>query len=95
MQTYSQRVGWANKGVAKPMNSVQQIEQLSTRAADAGAGIAAGAAGTAWLIELNTWVQIGAGMAAIIAGIAAAAFHVYKIRELRRLRKSEHEASGK
>jgi len=68
-----------------------QVEQVTTRAADTAAGFTAGAAGVSWLADVNTWMQIGASAAAILAGLTAAAFHIYKIIELRRLKKQVTE----
>ena len=87
MQTYTQRVGWADTGVTNKMSHSQQIEQVTTRVADGVAAATAAGAGASWLTNFDTWVHIAASFAAAIAALAAAAFHIYKILELRRLKR--------
>lgn len=52
-----------------------------TKAADIGAGISIGGFGVT-LHSANEWIQIVAGLVAIVAGIAAAVFHIKRIRAL-------------
>lgn len=94
MQTFTQRAGWPDKGVAIQMNQAQQIEQLTTKVADGVAAATAAGAGASWLTNFDTSVHIVASIAAAIAAIAAATFHVLKILELRRIRKQAERSSS-
>lgn len=60
----------------------QHISDISTRAADIAAASSIGTAAVVNLANLNTIVQIAAGVAAVLAGIAAAVFHGYKTYDL-------------
>jgi hypothetical protein len=57
----------------------QQVQQAGTKVADIAAGTSLSGAGVSILADVNTYVQIGAGLVAILAGLAAAAFHVVKL----------------
>jgi hypothetical protein len=57
----------------------EQIQHAGTKIADVAAGTSLSGAGVSILADVNTWVQIGAGLVAIIAGLAAAAFHLVKL----------------
>lgn len=65
------------------------VQDVGVKIADAAA--AGTIAGAAWvnLAQINTIVQIGAGIVAIIAGLAAAAYHAYKFYDLRQARKEK------
>jgi hypothetical protein len=60
-----------------------------TRVADAAAAGSIGAAAAANLTQINLYVQIAAGMVAIIAGACAAAFHIVKTIQLREHNRAE------
>ena len=55
------------------------IGGMTTKVADIAAGASLSGAGVSILADVNTYVQIGAGLVAIIAGLAAAAFHMVKL----------------
>jgi hypothetical protein len=55
------------------------VHGVSSKAADIAAVTSVGGAGVSFLPEFNTLVQIGAGMVAIFAGLAAGAFHIIKL----------------
>jgi hypothetical protein len=57
----------------------QHVHGASTKVADIAAATSVGGAGVSFLSDFNTYVQIGAGLVAIIAGLAAAAFHLFKL----------------
>lgn len=59
-----------------------QIHTVSVKVADVTAAGAVGTAAAVNLTSLNLYVQIGAGLVAIVAGLAAAAFHIYKMYRL-------------
>jgi len=63
------------------MNEIIQghLHTVSTKVADVAAATSVGGAGVSFLADFNTYVQIGAGLVAIIAGLAAAAFHLFKL----------------
>ncbi len=50
-----------------------------TKLADAAAATSVGGAGVSFLTDVNMYIQIGAGAVAILAGLAAAAFHIFKL----------------
>ena len=64
----------------------QQLHEVSTRVADVAAAGSISTAAVVNLAQLNTMVQIAAGVVAIIAGTAAAVFHAYKTYDLHRSR---------
>jgi len=64
-----------------------------TKAADVAAAGSIGAAATATLTNLNLYVQIIAGIVAIIAGLSAAAFHIYKTYHLHKHRNDNDSKS--
>lgn len=70
---------------------VQQGDNFITRAADVAAGTSIAGASVAWLAEVNAWVQIAAGAVAVIAGLAAAFFHIYKTYDLYQTRKGKRK----
>lgn len=57
----------------------QHLHGISTKVADVAAATSVGGASVSILADFNTWVQIGAGLVAIVAGLAAAAFHIVKL----------------
>ena len=57
----------------------EHIHGVSTKVADIAAATSVGGAGVSFLVDFNTYVQIGAGLVAIVAGLAAAAFHLVKL----------------
>lgn len=63
----------------------------SPKWADASAAGSAFLAGASWIAELNAFVQLGATAAALLAGFAAAWYHIERARALRasRLKKEE------
>ena len=70
---------------------MQQIQELSTRVADIGAAGSIGTAAVINLAQINMIVQITAGVVAILAGLAAAAFHFYKTYTIHKDRKASGE----
>lgn len=70
---------------------MQHIQEISTKAADIAAAGSIGTAAVVNLANLNTIVQIAAGVVAIIAGVAAAVFHGYKTYDLHHQRKTNGE----
>ena len=64
----------------------QHIQEISTKAADVGAAGSIATAGVINVADLNTYIQIGAGAVAIFAGLCAAAFHLYRIWDIKRQR---------
>ncbi len=56
--------------------------QSPQKIADIGAAMSVAIAGTSWLTELDVIVSITAGVVAIIAGIAAAVFHITRTYRL-------------
>lgn len=71
----------------------QQIQEMSTRVADIGAVGSIGTAVTINLADINMAVQIAAGLVAIIAGLAAAAFHFYKTYAMHKDRRKNNNGS--
>lgn len=69
-------------------HNIQAIAQ-TTRVADMAAAGSIGAAAAVNLTTINLYVQIAAGCAAIVAGLAAAVFHAYKTYQLHQHRKDE------
>lgn len=69
----------------------QDIHTVGVRVADAAAAGCIGTAAVINLADINVIVQIVAGVVAIIAGLAAAAFHVYKTYDLHARRKMVDE----
>jgi len=57
---------------------------MKTRIADFGAATSAALAGTAWLANLDLIVSITAGLVAIIAGVAAAVYHITRTRRMKK-----------
>lgn len=70
---------------------MSHIHDMGTKVADSAAAGSITAAAWVNLADLNTVVQIGAGIVAILAGLAAAIFHIYKTYDLRQQRKHRHE----
>jgi ABC-type uncharacterized transport system permease subunit len=68
-------------------NHGEHFNTLTTRVADIAASTSIAGAGVAWLAEVNAWIQIAAGVVAVIAGLAAAIFHIYKTYDLHQSRK--------
>lgn len=64
------------------------IQSIGVRVADAAAAGCIGTAAAINLADINQIVQIGAGVVAIVAGLAAAGFHAYKTYDLYRRRNS-------
>ena len=69
----------------------QHIQEIGTKVADAAAAGSITAAAVSNLAEINIMVQIGAGIVAIIAGLAAAIFHIYKTYDLKHQRSANNE----
>lgn len=65
------------------------VNHVSTRVADVAAGASITGASVAWLAEVNAWIQIAAGIVAVIAGLSAAIFHIYKTYDLHQSRKQQ------
>jgi len=65
----------------------QQMHDMSVKVADAAAAGSIGAAAWANLSNIHVMIQIAAGVIAIIAGTAAAVFHIYKTFDLRQQRR--------
>jgi hypothetical protein len=65
-----------------------QHAEISTRVADVAAMGSIGTAAVINLSQINMIIQITAGVVAILAGLAAAAFHMYKTYDLHRERKN-------
>ena len=61
-------------------NVQEQVQQHAQQIADTAAATSIGAAGYAWLGTANEIVQLIAGIVAIVAGCAAAWWHIKKIR---------------
>lgn len=57
----------------------QHVHGVSTKVADIAAATSVGGAGVSFLADWNMYVQIGAGLVAIFAGLAAASFHLFKL----------------
>ena len=71
------------------MNQMQgHIQSIAagTKVADVAAVGSISAAATVGLTNLNLYVQIAAGVVAIIAGLSAAIFHAYKTYHLHKHR---------
>lgn len=66
-------------------------EQAIQKTADTAAAGSAFLAGTAWLAEVEPIVTVLAGLVAIVAGAAAAWFHIERARCLRAQRKDAEE----
>lgn len=58
----------------------EQIQQHAEKLSDVAATVSIGSAGYAWIGTANEIVQLIAGCVAIVAGIAAAWWHIKKIR---------------
>lgn len=65
----------------------QSMHSAGSRTADILATTSVAGASIAWVTELNTWLQAGAGAVAILAGLSAAIYHMYKIHDLRQQRR--------
>lgn len=64
-----------------------QIGNLTPRlSADVQAVGSVGVAGVTWVADLAVWLQIGATAVAIVAGIAAAWYHIERALEKRKNR---------
>ncbi len=68
---------------------MQQITGADVSAA--GSGVLAAAT---WLTTMNMYLQAGATVVAIVAGITAAIWHIEKIRAARRERKRDEESDN-
>lgn len=55
---------------------------MHERAADVAAGVSGVCAGSTWLITTNEVLQVVASVVAIIAGLAAAWYHIKNARKL-------------
>ena len=62
---------------------------MGLRTADIAAASSITTAAWVNLANINMLVQITAGIVAIIAGLAAAAFHIYRIRLLKKERQKK------
>lgn len=62
-------------------------EQIPRQVADGLAAASASAASLAWFADIEPLVTVLAGIVAIVAGSAAAWYHIERARELRRKRK--------
>jgi hypothetical protein len=69
----------------------QDIQTVGVRIADAAAAGCIGTAAVINMADINVIVQIAAGVVAIIAGLAAAGFHIYKTYDLHARRKMTSE----
>lgn len=67
---------------------MQSLQAAGTRIADVTAAGTIGTAAVINLSQINMVVQIAAGCVAIVAGMAAAAFHIYRTCEIHRTRNS-------
>jgi hypothetical protein len=63
------------------------LETIPSRAADSAAASSAFLAGAAWVAEVEPYITALAGLVAIMAGAAAAWYHIERIRVLRQNRK--------
>ena len=70
-------------------------EQQQQIAADVGAGASSVLAAVTWMQDLEFYLQLGATVVAIVAGAAAAWFHIEKARALRAARKGGENADRK
>ncbi len=57
---------------------------VAQKAANAGAVGSSFLAGATWLVEVELYLQIGATLVAIVAGGAAAWYHIERARYMRR-----------
>lgn len=65
--------------------------QITQKTADLAAAGSAFLAGTAWVAELEPIITLAAGCVAIVAGAAAAWYHIERALELRRRRKRDSD----
>lgn len=70
----------------------QFLSQAPEKGADAAAAGSAFLAGTAWIADVEPYIAAAAGLVAIVAGAAAAWYHIERARQLRqgRLDAAEH-----
>jgi hypothetical protein len=59
--------------------------------ADVAAGGSAFLAGTAWIAEVEPFITALAGLVAIVAGVAAAWYHIERARQIRNRRLNDDD----
>lgn len=65
------------------------MEQAPQKIADTAAAGSAFLAGAAWIADVEPYITAAAGIVAIVAGAAAAWYHIERSLDLRRKRKQE------
>lgn len=75
---------WILKG-----RSEMAMEQATQRVADSAAAGSAFLAGAAWIADVEPYITAGAGLVAIVAGLAAAWYHFERAADLRRKRRGD------
>jgi len=65
-----------------------------TVGANVAAGTSVGAVGATWVTEFNAYLQLGATVVAIVAGILAIVWHWNKIKTARRERRDDKVDEG-
>ena len=63
-------------------------DQMTQKTADSAAATSAFLAGVTWIADLSALLQLGATVVAILAGAAAAWYHIERARMLRAQRKA-------
>ncbi len=77
------------------LNQLQDyVHGGGTKLADSAAATSVGGAGVSLLADANMYIQIGAGAVAILAGLAAAAFHMVKLYWAHKDRKAGRQPKG-
>ena len=66
-------------------------EQMTQKTADTAAATSALLAGVTWIADLGALLQLGATLVAILAGAAAAWYHIERALMLRAQRKKDAE----
>jgi hypothetical protein len=66
--------------------------EIAQRSADAAAAGSAFLAGTAWVAEVEPIVTLAAGIVAIVAGFAAAWYHIERARYMHRKNNESSES---
>lgn len=102
MQSASQRINPAHrvdeKGRVEEMPAKfvsQHVMTAQQVAADTLAGVSVVSAGYAWLGTAHEVAQLVASVVAVVAGSAAAWWHIERIRDIRRERKAAREEAAK
>jgi hypothetical protein len=75
------------------LRNIKMQDQITQKTADTAAAGSAFLAGSAWIANVEPYITVLASFVAIVAGVAAAWYHIERVLHLRAKRKADEKAN--